>query len=219
MPIPESVRLKYSRAQEHRDALKIAIDRYFEDAKDEIWADANSHAIDLIAPELPWQIPYIIGDCFQNLRSSIDYLARELCAASGRHPTNHTSFPVCRDAECFGNKISKRAMVGISASARAEIERLQPYRTGNDPVRSNLWILHELCNINKHRRIYVTTLQVYSAKSAQPIISADDVKVHRGFMADVAFHEGIVRERALEFTDHMLRFVDRLIFPPFEQFF
>ena len=219
MALPESVRLKFRRAEEHRETLKIAIDGYFEAAKDKIWADAGGHAVALIAPDLPWQIPYIIGDCFQNLRSSLDYLAQELATASGSNPTDHTSFPVCRDAQCFGNKITERALAGISVEARAEIERVQPCRAVNDPARSNLWILHELCNINKHRRIYVTLLQVYSAQTAQSVTSADEVKMHRGLMADVAIKEGIVDERVLPFTEYMIRFIDDWFLTPFEQKF
>lgn len=179
-----------------------------------------------MAPDLPWQIPYIIGDCFQNLRSSIDYLARELCIASGNNPGDHTSFPVCRDAKCFGNKITERALAGISVAARAEIERLQPYRTGKDASRSYLWILHELCNINKHRRIYFTLLQVFEnpliawrKQDALGPTGSENVNVHHDIMADVAFHEGIVRERALPFVDYMLTFVEKRIFANFEQFF
>jgi hypothetical protein len=202
------------------------IDGYFHAAEGKIRADTTGHAVALMAPDIPWQIPYIIGDCFQNLRSSLDYLARELCIASGNHPADHTSFPVCLDPKCFGNKITERSLIGISVSARAEIERLQPYHTGNDASRSNLWLLHELCNINKHRRIYVTLLQVFEnplrtwrkQNALEPPIS-ENVNVHHDIMADVAFHEGIISERALPFVDYMLTFVEKMIFAPFEKFF
>src|SRR5271168_4658593 len=118
MPLPESVRYKLRWAERHHDALKVARDQYFDAAEGKIWANPTGHAIAVMAPDLPWEIPYIVGDCLQNLRSSLDYLARELCSASGGNTVDHTSFPVCKTAECFGNKISERAMKGIAAAAR-----------------------------------------------------------------------------------------------------
>lgn len=223
----ESVRYKLRWAQYHHDALKVARDRYFDAAEGKISADATGHAIAVMAPDLPWEIPYIVGDCLQNLRSCLDYLARELCAASGSNTADHTSFPVCKTAECFGNKISKRAMDGISVSARAEIESLQPYITGGDPARSKLWVLHELCNINKHRRVFLSVIQVYEVPPPNPpaghydapIGFSDQVKVDRKLMADIALKEGVVDMRILEFTNDLLGFIQRLVLPRFEKFF
>lgn len=154
-------------AEQHRDFLRALLEGYFRAKQGQILAEVAGSAYAVIAPAIPWQVPFIVGDCLQNLRTSLDYLARDLCLSSGGYPTNYTSFPVCKTPKCFQSAITQRALAGIPVAAVSEIEKLQPYLCGvSDPETSNLWILHELCNINKHRRIPLVPLRVHDHYAA-----------------------------------------------------
>jgi hypothetical protein len=226
--LPASVIGKFRWAECHDEALKNAIRRYAETADGKIWADTTANPAAIFAPPLPEEIALIAGDCIQNMRSCLDYLAGELCIASGNNPTDFTEFPVCKTIKAFRSKPVERKVAGISMPILAEIDRLQPYHAGNDYVRQNLWILHELCNINKHRRIILTCLTA-NDNSFRPYGSrrdpntqgtpADPVNMERQVVADVLLKEGIVDDRLLAFTDIMLTFVEKGILARFAQFF
>ena len=59
------------------------------------------------------------------------------------------SFPICSSSEAFERELRRHRLDGISVEARAAIERLQPYRGGDNPLR----LLNQLHNIDKHRAL------------------------------------------------------------------
>ena len=94
---------------------------------------------------LPLECNLIVGDCIQNLRAGLDYLARQLVLANDGKPTQNTAFPIYRSADEFeAGGLGKVA--GASEEAMAILKRLKPYRGGNDA----LWRLHRLSIVDKH---------------------------------------------------------------------
>jgi hypothetical protein len=67
--------------------------------------------------------------------------------------------------------VKGRRLAGIAADAAAIIKDLQPYNAGDRGEEAILWILDELCNINKHRRILTT--QIASSFIRENRISPD----------------------------------------------
>src|SRR5689334_7092437 len=108
---------------------------------------------------IPVQLPLIIGDCIQNIRSALDYLVGELVLAANRKPDEHHAFPVCNTPEAFKESQKRKRLTGLSKEMIAEIEALQPYIVGARLRDHAFWILDRLCNINKHRRILLTKMQ------------------------------------------------------------
>lgn len=111
-----------------------------------------------------WAI--LIGEYIHNLRSALDHLVYELVRLETGHPPpllGRTQFPIF-DREFDEKKPGKRKgfhsgakpmLVGVGDTARALIEREQPYKTG-ERQSSPLWHLHELSNWDKHRTIHLT---------------------------------------------------------------
>jgi hypothetical protein len=108
---------------------------------------------------IPGRLPIIIGDCLQNLRSALDYLIWELVLAAQNTPGRHNMFPVCGTLEAFNNQLAKSRLKGVNPDAIEEIKNLQPYHSGKDFDKAMLWVLDDLCNINKHRRVLLTGLR------------------------------------------------------------
>jgi len=99
-----------------------------------------------VREEVPLRCNSIGGDCIHNLRSSLDYLARQLVLVNDGTPTKQTAFPIFDSAEKFETGALGQ-IKGASKEAVALIKRLKPYRGGNDW----LWRLHRLDIADKHR--------------------------------------------------------------------
>jgi len=111
----------------------------------------------------------LIGDIVTDLRFSLDYAAYELSVrGSGQNPPprpRRIEFPVFLHEERFmacndrGQPLPSSGLAKIehvTGTARTIIERVQPYKPGNGGEPYWLWVLHELCNLNKHRFIPVS---------------------------------------------------------------
>ncbi len=161
----DSVRQKIFRAKVHFVELQAELSRYFQTNPGKVMREAEGDPNQYIGTfqagrPIPARLPIIIGDCLQNLRSSLDYLVWELVLAAKNTPGKHNMFPVCKTLEAFNNQITKqRRLDGVSADAIAEIESLQPYHDGQDFDKTVLWVIDDLCNINKHRRLLVINLR------------------------------------------------------------
>ena len=114
----------------------------------------------------PPHLPLVIGDCLSNARTCLDYLVWELALAAKTQPTNRHSFPVCKAPESFSECRRKGRFAGLSDEMIAEIEFLQPYSLGKDFKQHSFWVLDELCNINKHRRILLAKIVPGIARKA-----------------------------------------------------
>jgi hypothetical protein len=168
----EPVRLKVARANEHLDALKAEIARYYDTHPAEFVADPTIHTDSdgeqyvfgrfKSAPP-PGHISVVIGDVLQNLRSALDYLVWELVLANKQQPGKKNSFPICDSAKGFANELRRGRFDGVHSDAITEAERLQPYFGGTEIDKSFLWNLEQFSNINKHRRVLLTVLRTLPA--------------------------------------------------------
>jgi hypothetical protein len=163
MAVPDAVIYKIVRAQEHLQALAAELDGYYKlhPAKvvrqEEGSPDEYSGCLETEGP-IPAKLPVIMGDSLQNLRSSLDYLVWELVLAAKNTPGKHNMFPICSTPQAFSDAaVKQRRLLGIPVDAMAIIERLQPYNCG-DFSKSLLWLVDDLCNINKHRRVPLTRM-------------------------------------------------------------
>jgi hypothetical protein len=195
------------------------------------------------ATPIPSVVPLLIGDCLQNLRSSLDYLVLELVLAAKKVPTRHNQFLICHEEKTFKSQVKRGRLKGISEEAFIEIEGLQPYRCGDNRSR-RLLILDELCNINKHRRLLLTKAQYlgiladfYSnfGNAIKPFIPVGDRATDIGIslpMQDgeqmkmkgqsvvVVFSEGAARgEEVCQCLGGLGLVISEWVIPRFERFF
>jgi hypothetical protein len=107
----------------------------------------------------------LIGEFLYDVRSALDHLAWQLavlhCAPCS--PPNGIRFPVFCSRKKFFEcmKDGKRWAFGsgvyqfraMSAEAQTRILALQPYERRKNPERDPLWVLHQLCNQDKHESL------------------------------------------------------------------
>jgi len=116
---------------------------------------------------VPTNIPLIIGDIFNNLRSSLDYLIYDLYIKNGgsEKESNHLYFPISDNFELYEKeKISKTK--GIREDTIKLIDSVKPYKEGN----LNLWILKKLNNLDKHR-LLITVGSAYHSMDIGSVIT------------------------------------------------
>lgn len=114
----------------------------------------------------------VVGDCVHNLRSALDHLVYSLAEFKSMSPRSakerrDSMFPICLSeagnyAE-FERQVSRGRLNGIPQPAIARIKLLQP--TSRTDA---LWILSELENIDKHRRLTL------------PLIALSDFEIEAG---------------------------------------
>jgi hypothetical protein len=167
MSIPPSLQRvtdKIVWTQQHRQTLDAILKGYFQTNPAKIVREQDSGSNDVFvtvsrtAP-IPTGISYAIGDCLQNLRSALDYLVRELVLAANNVPTDHEIFPICDTPKGFKNALRRGQLDGVDPDAVTLIELMQPYNRRENWEKSALWILNELANTNKHRRLLVTEMR------------------------------------------------------------
>ncbi len=163
MPVPDSVRYKVIRAYEHLKELEAEIGRYYKTNPAKMVRQAEGGPDEYIGrivtdEPIPARIPMLIGDCVQNLRSSLDYLVWELVGAAKKKPIDRNMFPICTTPEAFIAQCSGHRLDGIASDAVTEIDSLQPYKHGKDAPKDMLAVLDHLCHIDKHRRVLLTHL-------------------------------------------------------------
>lgn len=152
------VRVKVERARKHLRDLEDLARRTRDDSL--YIADAGAQANGFsqmperlvhLVPRIPFEAPAIAGDVVSNLRSALDQLAWQLALANGCEPCRETGFPIAKSLIDY--ETNKQVKVkGLSNNAVQAIDRLKPYRGGNE----SLWRIHDLDRINKHRTLFTT---------------------------------------------------------------
>src|SRR5579862_3780797 len=95
---------------------------------------------------LPNEIPLTLGESLYDLRSALDQVAWQLSLLTAKRPSRKTQFPI----QLKPNKDTfERQTHDIPSAAKDVIESLQPYHSA-DPEHHPLWLLSELCNLDKH---------------------------------------------------------------------
>jgi hypothetical protein len=82
----------------------------------------------------------------------LDHLAYQLAiVGDGKTPSRRVEFPIAKDRDTY--EADKPAKVkGIRPKAVEAIDALEPYKGGKG---NDLWRIHELDNIDKHRFVFV----------------------------------------------------------------
>jgi hypothetical protein len=149
------VKQKIGRARRHLRELHDTIQAFFDDHPFTWSHETDLDTGDLIfkmkrcAP-IPRQIPLVIGDVLQNLRSSLDHLVWHLVEANGKRPTDNNAFPFSKSAQSY-QQTARMRLKGIPDAAVKLIEQSKPYPGGDE----DLYSLHSLNNHDKHRMILV----------------------------------------------------------------
>jgi hypothetical protein len=112
----------------------------------------------------------VVGDCVQNLRSSLDHLvfalAEKHSGPLSEEDARACQFPIIRDEtrkgqtgagpSVFQNNVLPRDIKDLSPAAQTIIE-MQPYKLGTAYKTHFLWELGELSNTDKHRFVHVVS--------------------------------------------------------------
>ncbi len=101
--------------------------------------------------EIPLDLPLIIGDVCNNLRSALDHLLWQLLLLSDPSFNGIVFFPICDTESSFKKNRTLEYIKGLSDAQRTAIESLQPYKTRN----TALSFLRDVNNSDKHRLIQV----------------------------------------------------------------
>ncbi len=160
-------KLRLDRADEHFGDLDREITAYLRGKPYSVVsqreADGDFVVRAYILKEPPDRIKVLIGDVCHSLRTALDQLAHVLASpAGGGDPPAGTEFAIFADSVDYmaldkktgkprrGSGLYK--VRGIPPAAQAVIESLQPYHRVHDPKGHDLWMVHELDIIDKHRK-------------------------------------------------------------------
>jgi hypothetical protein len=143
---------KYEWAKKHVDNFEVAVDHFRRSnphtvrRKDNVQAGYVTYCVENV-PVIPDELPLMLGDAIHNLRSTLDYLARELVVVAGGTPDKYTSFPIFDSAKAYV-ELSRSKVPSLRQPCLEILDRIQPYKGawGN-----KLWQLHQLDIVDKHR--------------------------------------------------------------------
>jgi len=138
-------------AKDHLDHLDREIREFLTDPytvtrKDKV--NEHRHYLRFEFNPIPVSIPLIAGDFCYCLRSGLDQLAWQLARINKvAQPRTATSFPIFSEKRQNGFKDKTKDLLPLAVEV---IEALQPYHRGAAFKEHPLWLLNELCNIDKH---------------------------------------------------------------------
>src|SRR5262245_55654 len=163
-PSLDGVRAKLARADTHIHDLKRILDPVAQRATQSIVREPHSDSgnnwlfyrvTDVPEYDRAWST--IVGDALFNLRSGLDHLANRLVELDGGNPCRRTQFPI-HDSRTTdkGNTRFVTIQPGIGRKDILDaLDSIQPYQGveeyGHDLNEMSLWLINELCNIDKHR--------------------------------------------------------------------
>lgn len=167
-PALRSVLEKFNRANEYVDQLNAITQKFRDGYPDAVVPEVNRASGEVsyrvaYVPSVPDDVPLILGDALQNLRSTLDHLAYELVIAAKNTPTSNTAFPIFDSADDYWEHFARKVK-GMGQHAIQHINRSEPYQGG---FGHRLWQLHRLNNFDKHRTLLTTPL-VNVARSITP---------------------------------------------------
>ena len=163
----ESWQLKLDRAREHIDAAKDAVDALIKTQPyalgRELEDEGAKHVYRFTRySDPPLEIGLRVGDAVHNLRSSLDHLALALANKGAdtvgvvMTPEEEAGiqFPIVKSSDDFQNQVTRRARLKyVDSVAVDQIRGCQPFRLSAGYIRDPLWIISELDNADKHRRL------------------------------------------------------------------
>jgi hypothetical protein len=173
----ESAKLKVKRASVHIEAIQGSAWKYTSGQSDLIAKEPDGTKRLHFSSQPPPDIAVLCGEVVYQLRSALDHLAFDLVQLNPskiklpkswrrncqfplltKVPKKKGSPPV-RYTTPLPYNFFEKDLPGITTSAFALIEALQPYYGGNGPTQ--LGWLAELSNIDKHRHLNIINPQAY----------------------------------------------------------
>lgn len=153
------VEAKLDRASVHLQSVKDVLRDYL--TKDPYLLTGNIDAegrgpITITGTTPPNELATAAGDCLFNLRSALEYLARQLVEASNQHPNKDTHFPIMaiapeRDRH---NQIpTPQIPPQVTSQIRRLLATLQPYTWEDEFFNHPLYVLAKLNNLDKHQML------------------------------------------------------------------
>ena len=155
------VRVKVERAKQHLrhlagDILAAEYTNVVSSDKYAALGQKGGHSFSAGPSDGPITVPQFsvdvltgIGDIAHNLRSALDHLACQLVIVTGHKVTNKVCFPIAEDVTRYESR--KAGIVECVGPGVIEaMDRLKPYKGGN----LDLWRIHELDRIDKHRNLF-----------------------------------------------------------------
>ncbi len=188
---PASYVLKFNRAQEHLDNLNQVAQWWLQAHPYRVGEDFDAESglkeIAVFADDQPpARMALVAGDVIQNLRNSLDHLIGELARfASGGYlmpkVEQALQFPITTNKQNFTAERRRGRLGCVPPRTQAAIQRLQPYRSGDAMERHPLYVLQELSNIDKHRKLPLLLSVVQSISFNQiHVISAQHFELLGG---------------------------------------
>lgn len=162
--------IKIERAKQHLDDLEVLITAYRQNSDRFVINDnAESGEREFSFSEVETidvRIPLRAGEILQNLRSALDYCVGALVVNNHGVETNHTGFPISRDADEYKTN-SVRKVQGMRQEAMDAIAKLKPYKCNGT---AELWMLRCLNDRDKHR-LLLTTAVGFNATRLTPVLN------------------------------------------------
>src|SRR5271166_2457912 len=159
-PLPlDGVREKLNRAEHNIVNLKKEADSFLDSGDYRAIPDDNENAFRRALEyhstrSVPARFSVLAGEIVYHLRSALDHLVWQLVIANRATPGHSHEFPIFKAKPLKKDHFEKKIR-GVSPRTAAIIESLQPYRAGTAADNDPLWILHDLCRIDKHRELVI----------------------------------------------------------------
>jgi hypothetical protein len=130
--------------------------------------------------EPPRSLNVEIGAYLNTIRSSLDILASSLAARYNICAPEDAFFPISKSEAAFRAPSGKAAQFvsALPPIERSRLEALKPYQGGN----GDLWSLHRLDILRKHRRLLTVIAEPYLFSVEGPHIHQYFTPVATGFM-------------------------------------
>ncbi len=171
--------LKLRRAHHHLDELKAEIDRWLHvdgcsiTTKPDPKPPHYAVSVEVLRPLDEEALGLLIGDCLQNARTALNYLAHtlgEMGAGWGgmsEAESAESAFPIIGDErDGFSGRgpdlfagAAARQLRTVTPEARAFIERTQPFQQAPAWEYDPLWKLNELARIERHRVLHLAVVR------------------------------------------------------------
>ena len=190
----EGVNAKIGRASESLQNLESDIRGFCEDHRLQLVREIQQgiHVVDSGPPELLIDYSIRAGEIAYNLRSALDHLVWQLVEANGKTPDRRNEFPIfLEEVEYFKRARSK--LKGIHQRHKELIASFQLYQS-NKGIGSHLWMLHSICNIDKHRYLNVVNLHSFSTAQLEGEVDPELTHGQTGGLGLLALLKGTEQE-------------------------
>ena len=168
------IEVKIERAKKHIVDLESEIKTFFDSKPYEIRANYNpqmgklGHYV-VRADPVPNSIPATAGDAIHNLRSVIDHIAQQLFLIGPNGEAGSKSWHkfIVRDSASDFEAALKGVIKDLRPDAIDVFRSIEPYKGGKG---HELWVLHQLDIIDKHR-LLITVGSAFQSVDLMPYLS------------------------------------------------